>query len=56
MSNVIDLWKYKRARLGLEKRPIHRRARPIRTGERHSGGLVSIGVVTDELLRRLIED
>jgi hypothetical protein len=54
MHNVIDLWEWKRARLGgrEENTPIHRRARPSRRREENSG-FVRIGEVSADIVRRL---
>ena len=58
MSNIVDFWKWKRARLGnREVVPISRRARPrTRIDTKHGAGFISIGNVSSELLRLLTEE
>lgn len=53
MSNVIDLEKRKRARLG-RGRPHDRRARPSRRRE-ENGDMRHIGEISLEMLRKLME-
>ena len=56
MSNVIDLYEWKkRARLGARRTPICRRARPTRR-EGGDPSFVTIGEVSDALLRRLMRE
>lgn len=54
MSNVVDLWEWKRARLAGENRYLSPRP-PSRRRELAIGGLVGMGEVSLELLRRLSE-
>lgn len=55
MSNVINIWEWKRARLGRNTQmPIRRRARPTRRPESGSdGAFLRIGEVSNRLLERL---
>jgi hypothetical protein len=48
MRNVVDFKKWKKARQGTHNKP--RRAQP-----HWHGGMVSIGVVSEEVLRRIME-
>jgi hypothetical protein len=49
MSNIIDLWEWKRTRPGKDTR-----ARPARR-RRENGGFVRIGDVSSAIVRRLRE-
>ena len=53
MCDIIDLRKYRRARFGREQQ--HHRARLTNRATQNRPGLVSIGVVSAELMRRLTE-
>jgi len=57
MTNVIDFWKWRRARLGGQggavPSPVDRRARTNRRGE--NSGFVRIGEVSGEIVRLLKE-
>lgn len=54
MTNIVDLKGWKRARLGApENAPRNRRARP--TSREGGPGFVTIGVVSAELVRALME-
>lgn len=56
MSNIVDMKRWKRARLGrAEAEPIHRRARST-TGRKGGSGFVTIGVISSELVRKLMQE
>lgn len=52
MNNIVDLWEWKRARLAGENRYLSPRP-PSRRRECGNSGLVGMGEVSLELLRRL---